>query len=206
MIPDMGVQLESRSQPDYFDIKTIGHTADYHKSLPADVPMKQAYGRVVQARAARVSTEYERKARQLDEKLVGPVGEDQLGPLGARLQAIGGVKGLAFGAYGEASKGIGEFLHAIAKDKAATQWQNLDLNGARDLQVALAGGWNQALTQDWLMSHMSLLVVNVSTSTSKVSILQYCSTMTRYLSVRLVSQLHFPCPPQDHCLRPLKVR
>jgi hypothetical protein len=31
MIPDMGVQLASSSQPCYFDIKTIGHTADYHR-------------------------------------------------------------------------------------------------------------------------------------------------------------------------------
>ena len=71
----------------------------------------------VQAYADSLTAEYLRKARQADTDFVGvPVG--QQGPVEARLRGYGPVQGLVFGAFGEASEAVHEFVQVVAKGRA----------------------------------------------------------------------------------------
>ena len=71
----------------------------------------------VQAYANRLTADYLNKAKQADRDFVGvPVG--QQGPVEARLRGYGQVKGLVFGAFGEASEAVHEFVQVVAKGRA----------------------------------------------------------------------------------------
>ena len=47
------------------------------------------------------------------------VAEGQVGPVEARLAGYGQVRGLVFGAFGEASEAVHEFVQVVAQAKAA---------------------------------------------------------------------------------------
>ena len=67
----------------------------------------------VSKRADALSGEYFTKARRLDRRFSGTVGDD-VGPVEARLRRFEEVRGVVFGAWGEASPGAEALLHACA--------------------------------------------------------------------------------------------
>ena len=72
----------------------------------------------VQAYADDQTSLYLTKARKADRDFVG-VPEGQQGPVEARLRGYGEVTGLVFGAFGEASEGVHQFVQVVAKSRAA---------------------------------------------------------------------------------------
>ena len=61
---------------------------------------------------------YLAKAKKADTEFVG-VQEGQQGPVEARLRGYGRVSGLVFGAFGEASEAVHEFVQVVAKSRAS---------------------------------------------------------------------------------------
>jgi len=75
--------------------------------------------RAVEARARGLQGDYERKAGGADRKFCG-VQQGEVGPVLAKLRSFGAVKGLVFGAWGEASQGVHELVQQLAERKAET--------------------------------------------------------------------------------------
>ena len=72
----------------------------------------------VQAYADAQTALYLAKAKKADKEFVG-VQEGQQGPVEARLRGYGPVSGLVFGAFGEASEAVHEFVQVVAKSRAS---------------------------------------------------------------------------------------
>ena len=72
----------------------------------------------VQAYADAQTALYLAKAKKADTEFVG-VQEGQQGPVEARLRGYGPVSGLVFGAFGEASEAVHEFVQVVAKSRAS---------------------------------------------------------------------------------------
>ena len=72
----------------------------------------------MQAYADKQTELYKGKAKKADRDFVG-VAEGQVGPVEARLAGYGQVRGLVFGAFGEASEAVHEFVQVVAQAKAA---------------------------------------------------------------------------------------
>ena len=118
VFPDICIHWDNPDKPPtYYDIKTLGHTQDYHCAAPP--PPTRPQNHTINNRERRVRRDYENKTNALDSRLVDhPLVPGQFGPLRARrLAAIGGVNGLAFGAYAEASQGIMELIDEIANQQ-----------------------------------------------------------------------------------------
>ena len=76
------------------------------------IPGNQA--RAVDRRARALPNEYLAKAKGVDRVYVGTA-EDDVGPVQRKLQEFGELKGLVFGAFGEASEDIHSLVQAIAE-------------------------------------------------------------------------------------------
>ena len=72
----------------------------------------------MQAYADAQTALYLAKAKKADTEFVG-VQEGQQGPVEARLRGYGPVSGLVFGAFGEASEAVHEFVQVVAKSRAS---------------------------------------------------------------------------------------
>ena len=72
----------------------------------------------VDVRARRVNTEYRRALKKIDIRYHG-VGDDEIGPLQARLATYGTVQGLVFGVLGEGSQHLHELLQQIASARSS---------------------------------------------------------------------------------------
>ena len=81
-------------------------------------PLLNGGGSAVQAYADKQTGAYTTKARMADRDFVGtPAGE--VGPVETRLNSYGEVKGLVFGAFGEASEAVHEFVKMVADAEKA---------------------------------------------------------------------------------------
>ena len=69
--------------------------------------------KAVDKRAGALTEEYMKKAKQVD-RVYGGVAE---GGVQRKLEDFGEVRGLVFGAFGEASEGVHELVHALANSR-----------------------------------------------------------------------------------------
>ena len=72
--------------------------------------------RAVDRRAGLLTQEYTRKARTVD-RLYGGTQEGEVGRVESRLQSYGRVRGLVFGAWGEASEDVHALVQALASSR-----------------------------------------------------------------------------------------
>lgn len=79
-------------------------------------------------------SEYESAARRLDQKHHA-TSQHNVGPVLSALRAFPPVRGMVFGAYGEASKDIHTILHVAAEARARRDWKTM---GSRNLAEALS--------------------------------------------------------------------
>ena len=72
--------------------------------------------KAVDKRAGVLTEEYMKKAKQVD-RVYGGVAEGVVGRVQRRLEDFGQVRGLVFGAFGEASEGVHELVHVLANSR-----------------------------------------------------------------------------------------
>ena len=140
----------ARARMYLFDVKTIsaaGPTYDRRFRVAsgpvANRPLVTWSGAVAE-RARMVAGEYETAARRLDLDHHGTVAP-AVGPVLSALRAYTPVRGLVFGAYGEASPDVHSLLYAAADQAARTQWARL---GARSHAEA-HGSFVVSLRRHW---------------------------------------------------------
>ena len=121
LVPDFLVYApqahEGPSQACLLELKTLHYgTSSYAQS--------EQRCDAVRCRARAIGGEYANKARAIDERYCGtPQGE--LGPVRRQLLSYGPVRGLVFGAWGEASSDTHDLLHLLAKQGARVRWRDM---------------------------------------------------------------------------------
>jgi hypothetical protein len=118
LVPDFLVYApEGPSQACLMELKTLHYgTSTY----PGSAQRCDA----VRCRARALGGEYAAKARAIDERYCGtPPGE--VGPVRRQLLSYGTVRGLVFGAWGEASPDAHDLLHLLAKQGARVRWRDM---------------------------------------------------------------------------------
>ena len=131
MVPDLMFTNPSTGKRWFADVKGLGRGTSTYKA--SDVKA----GRTAEAVARRgraVHREYVRPAKHLDRKY-GPAGleDDETGPVEAKLAEYGRVRGFVFGAAGELSPDLMEFISELARMGAAKSWRRM---GARNVLEA----------------------------------------------------------------------
>ena len=143
IIPDMRLwrlpfpdpHLSARTVGHLLDLKTIHDGTQWYQRAQA----RRDRGAAVAARGRTVHTEYERLARNLDERhhnvLAADVRAGRIapGPVLSLLRTFPRVIGLAFGAFGEASPDVHTLLAHAATVGAARMWRTM---GARSMLEA----------------------------------------------------------------------
>ena len=87
-------------------------------------PLSATRCEAVRVRAGAIGGEYAAKARTVDGRYCGtPQGE--VGPVRRQLLSYGTVRGLVFGAWGEASSDAHKLLHLPAKKGAQVRWRQM---------------------------------------------------------------------------------
>ena len=127
LVPDYLLTLPHGMEA-LMELKVIGSGPSHYSR---DVVCR---GFAVATRAGSIQQEYRSKALRLDHRHCG-VTEGVPGPVTQKLATYGRVRGLAFGAYGEASTDVHELVQVLAKSCASRQWARM---GARDPQEAAA--------------------------------------------------------------------
>ena len=126
--------------PTLFELKTL----HFGSSTYANNAKRCA---AVQTRARRVHQEYVTKARKLDaDYWDAEDGSD--GPVLCKLRSFGFVRGLAFGAWGEASEATEDLLHLIAHAAARAHWRKMN---CRD-EAKAVGAFAWSVRRRWPMS------------------------------------------------------
>ena len=98
----------------------------------------------VAARAGAIPREYQTKALRLDHRHCGTP-EGTPGPVTQKLASYGRIRGLAFGAYGEASQDVHDLVSILAVNCASRQWVRM---GSRDPEEA-AATLKRSLYRSW---------------------------------------------------------
>ena len=116
LVPDLLMKLDwpgaRRPLDQLLELKTLHHGSTTYPSGAS------ARCSAVTARAAALPSEYCSKARRVDRQYCNtPPG--QIGPVQARLQTFPAVRGLVFGAWGEASPDAHQLVACLAKQGAA---------------------------------------------------------------------------------------
>ncbi len=100
----------------------------------------------VARRARALPSEYATKARTLDRRFCHTL-EGSVGPVEARLRAYDPVRGLVFGAWGEASPDVERLLTVFATRGADRHWREMGSTNALEARGVLA--W--LLRRRWAM-------------------------------------------------------
>ena len=119
IIPDILYSTDclaaSASQQQLYDVKTLGGGANNYTNTGRSDPK-----RATDARADKVAGEYRNKVRNIDHDLDTTLAADQLGELERSLTRYGGVRGLCFGFYAEASRSVHQLVKELAEKMVET--------------------------------------------------------------------------------------
>ena len=136
MVPDFVVSLPrdgSDAEAEYlFELKTLHVGAT---TYPLGLQERCA---AVAKRAEALPAQYVAHARRLDRRYCGTT-EGHVGPVEERLRRFDGVRGLVFGAWGEASPDVEGFLHACAESGARWHWRAMRAAQPHGAQALLVG-------------------------------------------------------------------
>lgn len=103
---------------------------------------------MVQDRVLAIWSDYQRHACQLDRRFSPPLPASQTystrpgqvaGPILRHLRSFGRTRGLAFGAYGEASSDVHDLLSAAATQQAERVWREAGARSAAEMRALLIG-------------------------------------------------------------------
>ena len=82
-------------------------------------------------------TEYATKAGTVDRRFCG-TSRDEVGPVEAKLRTYDPVRGLVFGAWGEASPDVERLLHHFASSGAQAHWRDMSTTDPAEARGVLA--------------------------------------------------------------------
>ena len=128
LVPDflLHVAVDGPERPLLYELKTLHFGSSTYRSS-----MQRCAA--VARRADTLPTEYAKKAREVDQKFCGaPTGS--VGPVEQKLRSFEPVRGLVFGAWGEASPAVERLLSALAEVGAMRHWRGMrcqDMDSAR---------------------------------------------------------------------------
>ena len=119
LVPDFlaHAAIDGAERPLLLELKTL----HYGRST---YPAVEARCGAVARRAAGLPNEYANKARTIDQRYCG-AGRGVQGPVERRLQSYEPVRGLVFGAWGEASPVVSKLLSAMAHAGAQRHWRSM---------------------------------------------------------------------------------
>ena len=146
IVPDFVVYApwDGPEQPFLLELKTLHHGRTTYPASSSGAASRCA---AVARRARALPGEYLSKARRLDSRLCGTP-EGVVGPVERQLQQFGGLRGLVFGAWGEASSDCEVLLSHAAGVGAERHWRSM---GSRD-QPAAVGTLAWLLRRRWGMT------------------------------------------------------
>ena len=130
LVPDFLVTLPQGFEA-LFELKVIGMGPSHYQT--GDV----SRGHAVATRARDIPQEYRRKALRLDHQHCGAP-EGTPGPITRKLAGYGRVRGLAFGAYGEASQEVHDLAGLLATSYASRHWVRLRGRDPDDAAAAIS--------------------------------------------------------------------
>jgi hypothetical protein len=130
LVPDFMATLPEGFEV-LLELKVIGLASTWYSRGDA------ARGCAVAARARAIQSEYIGKARTLDRRFSSQdnAATTAAGPVERKLAGYGRVRGLTFGAFGEASKDVHELVGILAKAHASRHWITM---GCRNPEEAVA--------------------------------------------------------------------
>jgi len=137
MVPDYLATLPEGFEA-LLELKVIGAGPSHY----ARDEVRRGYA--VEARAASVPQESRNKALRLDHQHCGSP-EGTPGPVTQKLASYGRIRGLVFGAFGEASPDVHELAEVLATSSASRQWVRM---GSRD-PLEAAATLKRTLYRSW---------------------------------------------------------
>ena len=119
LVPDFLVHaaLDGPERPLLFELKTLHYGSSTY--TPAE-----ARCHAVATRASALPAEYTNKARMVDRRFCNTSTGD-VGPVEAKLRTFEPVRGIVFGAWGEASPVVSKLLTLMAKSGALRHWRSM---------------------------------------------------------------------------------
>ena len=132
MVPDflIHVDWDGTERPTLFELKTLHHGSTTYPSA----------GRRCEAvarRARALPSEYLGKAREADRRFCG-TSAGEVGPVERKLRSFGEVRGLVFGAWGEASPDVERLLGTLADIGSQRHWRAMRCPDAAAAKGAIA--------------------------------------------------------------------
>ena len=132
LVPDFlfTLALDGPERELLFELKTL-HAG------PATYPSSVHRCGAVARRARALPAEYAAKARHVDQRFCGTPA-DATGPVETKLRTFDPVRGLVFGAWGEASPDVERLLSAFCRSGAQHHWRGMQAESASNAQGVLA--------------------------------------------------------------------
>ena len=119
LVPDFRLELPCATggtKTQLAELKVISCCpSQYHVAPPPPRPGRD-FVRAVERRARTLTAEYLKKAREVD-RVYGNVPEGEVGRVERKLTGYGQVRGLVFGAFGEASGGVHELVQRLGETR-----------------------------------------------------------------------------------------
>ena len=143
LVPDlMFVHRGAAARRTLGDVKTLHRgTSTY---VAADVRQGKR-GNAVRKRGHQVHNQYHRKAQRLDRDFGPPLAEGAKGRVEQKLASFGRIKGFVFGAVGESSPDVAEFIKDLADLGAERKWRRMGARNIREARGLIKGLALQAI-------------------------------------------------------------
>jgi hypothetical protein len=133
LVPDLMAECradsEAPARATLLELKTLHYGSSTY-------PNSEEQGHAVARRAAAIEREYLGKARHLDRRWLDTA-EGHQGPIEVKLRGFGGVRGLVFGAWAEASPDVDWFLSQLAESGSVCHRSALESPSTDDAKAAI---------------------------------------------------------------------
>ena len=119
LVPDFLLEVEGErglKKDELAELKVICCCPSRYVMIPPHPHPARECVKAVDKRAGGLTKEYMKKAKQVD-RVYGGVAEGAVGRVQRKLEDFGEVRGLVFGAFGEASEGVHELVHLLANSR-----------------------------------------------------------------------------------------
>ena len=161
-MPDFMMEVTKenrRKQKELAELKVLCCCPSRYNMSPAP-PGDRDHVKAVDKRARVLTTEYRNKAKKVDMDFGGSV-EGEVGRVERKLEDYGQVRGLVFGAFGEASEGV----HELVQDLAVSRLQAVGLQQGRvsdkGEMAVLVGQIRRILSTTAVMAQVDCLIRRV---------------------------------------------
>ena len=111
-------------------------------------------------RAARLANEYKKKAKKVDQEVIG-VGVNEKGPVERRLEEFGDLLGLCFGAWGEGIEGVHKLVQILAEQRLKFQGLQRGRPGSDQERGVLVGQVRRKLSLVAVQAQVDCLLAKV---------------------------------------------